>query len=233
MKNKTKIYLALLFMMFCQSSLYAQTSASEVSKLKKTERELWYLDQKPPKEAFSVDSSKLEPTDLRRFEEIVNPEISENLVTFLQWLFFGILAAAIIFLFAKSKFNLNFRTKNNPKVNEIITEETKIESLEQLEQIGFAGQIEKAEKDNNFRLAVRLYYLWLIHKLVSNKLIKFHINKTNRQYLNEMRNNKLLPEFEDCTKYYNFVWFGEFEIDNTIYQKIATHYKHLLGQLIW
>ena len=102
MKNKTKIYLALLLMMFCQSSLYAQTSASEVSKLKKTERELWYVDQKPPKEAFSVDSSKLEPTDLRRFEEIVNPEISENLVTFFNGYFLEYWLLPLFFFLQKA-----------------------------------------------------------------------------------------------------------------------------------
>ena len=241
MRNKPWKLLLVLFLL--GQIVYAQKSPSKpfVDSLKKSDPELWYVDGLPPMD--SVKSKNKNPDNANRKgdkysgrktekESEIDEEFFNRSFEFIQWLFLAILAAAVIYLIVTTKFSNVFNKPTNAPVNEIITEDTKIEDIGSLENINFASQIANAEENKNYRLAVRLYYLWLIKKLDKSRLIVFHINKTNRQYCDEMRGNKYAIEFEKCTHYYNSVWFGEFQIQEEVYQKITNNYKNLLGKYI-
>ncbi len=232
MKSKAKLFL--LFFLFCQLFGFSQrsTSKQEVQVLKKKEAELWYVDLKPPVDTTKKDTVDKKSETYTGRESVFEPQNLENFFSFIQYLFFAILAVAILYLVIKSKFSFGSFNNSNDKVIDQITEATKIERMEDLETVDFQVQIDKAEASNNYRLSVRLYYLWLLKNLVSAKFIDFHPNKTNQQYCNEMRGSKYAGEFEECTKYYNYVWFGEFNVDPDVYQKIIAHYKGLLGRFL-
>jgi hypothetical protein len=203
-----------------------------VENLKKTVPELWYVDQKPPLDTAKKDTVDIKSEPYSGRETVFQPRNLENFFNFLQYLFFAILAGAVLYLVVKSKFSFGRFSNSNQKVNEQITESTKIERIEDLERVDFQSQIEKAEAVQNYRLAIRLYYLWLIKNLSNAKFIDFQSNKTNRQYCNEMSGSKYFIDFEECTKYYNFVWFGEFGVTSDDYQKIIIHYKKLIGRFL-
>lgn len=63
------------------------------------------------------------------------------------------------------------------------------ENIVQSENIG--ELIASAVKDGDFRLAIRYYYLQLLRQLNQKELIKYEFQKTNSEYLNEIKADNL------------------------------------------
>jgi len=218
-------------------SLYAQDnflSEKEVETLKKQESDLWYVDDPSPKYDKIVDSSKIQ-------SEKINGRIRENqgldkfwtdsMVSFFKWTFILIFLAGLIYVFWKSDFKYKVKSLKNQELNEPITETTTIENIEQLNTISFENQIATAENNQNYRLALRLYYLWLLKKLTEKELVFFHIKKTNQDYCNELKNTEWSGDFELCTYHYNYVWFGKFALNEAQYLAIISNFKNLIQKL--
>ena len=240
----------LLFLSLTTYPLLAQESNSSIQKieidtLKKREKDLWYVDSPPPnakKTQKELEDSlrkaylKQKTTPVGEREAIFQGfDVPLWVLSLLKWLFYALLLGGILMLILKGNFNFSFKPKNN-KVDEIISETTAIESAEQLQNIGYEEQIKRAEAQGNYRLSVRLYYLWTLKKLIDNDLIQFHIKKTNKDYCQELlgktvSGGTVYDDFSQCTQYYNYVWFGEFKVDSATYSKIQTHFNLLLKQL--
>jgi hypothetical protein len=228
----TLIVLVFLSLQTLQAQEPGFIKDSSVVKLKKSNPELWYVDLPPPKFKKNIDSTEKKATKLKTEEVVDNSDMFVGLFEFFKYLFIIALIGGVFYLIFKGNFSFNFSKKKNDTIDEIVTETTKIETEEQLQNISFEGQIIEAEYKQNYRLATRLYYLWVIKELVERGQIKFHIDKTNRDYCNEMLGKSQFRFFENCTNYYNYVWFGEFKIDENAYQKIATSFKSLIANII-
>jgi hypothetical protein len=230
--RKNRFVFFLLCVLLSSNALFAQSKPiadTSVVRLKKTEPELWYVDMPPPVVEKKVDSTKKKSEKFKTEEYKDNSETYLDLFNFLKYLFIIALVAGVFYLIFKGNFSFNFRKNKNDEVEEIVTETTKIETEEQLQNISFESQIIDAENKQNYRLATRLYYLWVIKILVERGQIKFHIDKTNQDYCNEMQGKSAFEAFKNCTNYYNYVWFGEFMIGEESYQKIASSFKNLIA----
>ncbi len=86
---------------------------------------------------------------------------------------------------------------------------------ENIHEISFTERIEEAVTGRNYRLAVRLLYLQTLKQLTDRNLIHWQPDKTNRQYVQELDHTALRPEFEQLTTRFEFVWYGDFPIDET------------------
>lgn len=80
--------------------------------------------------------------------------------------------------------------------------------------------IRQALQNRNFRLAIRYLYLNSLYKLAEKGLVQFAVDKTNYQYVTELTNQQQRNDFAKLTLHYEYVWYGEFDIDETVYQKI-------------
>jgi hypothetical protein len=80
--------------------------------------------------------------------------------------------------------------------------------------------IRQALQNKNYRLAIRYQYLNCLYKLVERGLVQFAVDKTNYQYVSELTNAQLRNEFAKLTLHYEYAWYGEFDIDEPLYQKI-------------
>ena len=97
-----------------------------------------------------------------------------------------------------------------PEVSEdIITSESDFDQL-----------IRQALRAGNFRLAIRYQYLKTLHKLAAKEYLALAPDKTNYQYVTEIKNNELKKEFAALTLSYEYVWYGEFAIEEPLYQKL-------------
>lgn len=221
----------------CQSQQPIEKIA--IDTLKKNP-ELWYVDQK-----FSPDSAQIVFDSLIRYGYTKKPKkaeavkrdslpellnIPQGVFTAMKWLFYLAILAAIIFLILKGNFRV-FSTATNTVLDNEITENTNIESADQLQNIGFEQQIATAESQGNYRLAVRLHFLWILKKLINKDFIKFHIKKTNIDYCNELADNEHFTDFSSVSKYYNYVWYGEFAIDTEKYEQIKSSFQQLLSKI--
>ncbi|MCC9043226.1 DUF4129 domain-containing protein [Myroides sp. M-43] len=99
-----------------------------------------------------------------------------------------------------------------------------------LETVNFPILLNKTIDEKQYRLSIRYYYLWLLQRLQEQQQIVWNIEKTNSDYLNEIKDEKLKEEFQYLSYIYNNIWYGEFEITETEFKKAQDSFKTLLKQ---
>ena len=77
-----------------------------------------------------------------------------------------------------------------------------------------------AIKNGNYRMAVRYLYLQTLKRLSDKKLIEINSNKTNYEYVNEMRKHHYANEFASLTLQYDYVWYGEYPVDERLFERL-------------
>ena len=92
----------------------------------------------------------------------------------------------------------------------------------------FKSLIKQAENDNNYRLAIRYYYLWLLKKLAQEEIIEYDVEKTNSDYQNEITSKVIGKQFAYTSYLYNYIWYGEFNIDLKEFNKAKESFTSFL-----
>jgi hypothetical protein len=95
----------------------------------------------------------------------------------------------------------------------------------------FDALIRQALQNGNFRQAVRYQYLRTLHSLANRNFIELSPDKTNFQYVQEIANHNHRQDFAALTLNYEYVWYGEFDIEKDIYQKIENGFINLNRKL--
>ncbi|MCB9226640.1 MAG: hypothetical protein H6578_05670 [Chitinophagales bacterium] len=107
-----------------------------------------------------------------------------------------------------------------------------IENLEQhIHEVDLHQFLAEALKNNDFKLAVRIYYLIIIKQLSDSKLINWKKQKTNGEYVSELFGSNYFPDFKDSTLIFERIWYGDIEIDKQRYENVAGKYKQFLNKL--
>jgi hypothetical protein len=108
-----------------------------------------------------------------------------------------------------------------------------LENLEQhLDETDLAPFLQAALNAQNYALAIRLYYLQIIKNLAAGGLIRWSKEKTNRDYLHEMRAHRLCNEFRRLTANYERVWYGNQAPDAQAFADMASDYQQFLSRTI-
>jgi len=99
------------------------------------------------------------------------------------------------------------------------------ESLENIHEINFDDEVERAINSRNYRLAIRLLYLRSLKQLSDAQLIHWKLEKTNAAYINELTNDELRRSFALLTRQFEYAWYGDFFIDVNSFQNISTLFQ--------
>ena len=98
-------------------------------------------------------------------------------------------------------------------------------------------RLKKAIDEGNYQLAVRLYYLMIIKGLVDQQFINWKRDKTNREYLAEMRWHEQFPQFKKATLAFEQVWYGKKQLDyhgfsqyEVLFHELAEHLNIRLNE---
>ena len=102
---------------------------------------------------------------------------------------------------------------------------------ENIHQMDFKQLTEDTKKSGDYKLAVRYYYLWLLKKLSNNDIIDWHWDKTNRDYLYEIKNSTLKKDFEYLSYVYDYSWYGDFPLDEASFVKAEKAFIKTLNTL--
>ena len=115
------------------------------------------------------------------------------------------------------------------KKNETI--DLDINNTEQLIQYAdFEQLISESEKKGDTRQSIRLYYLWLLKDFKDHQLIVWLPEKTNADYLSELKEETLRKKFSYLSYLYNYIWYGEFSIGDQDYISARKAFlNHLKG----
>ena len=99
------------------------------------------------------------------------------------------------------------------------------ESLENIHEINFNEEIEKAVANGNYRLAVRLLYLLSLKLLNDKELINWQPEKTNQTYIGEITDPNRKREFSALTLQFEYIWYGEFFIDKDSFSTVKGSFE--------
>ncbi|MBT8378076.1 MAG: hypothetical protein KJN64_02475 [Ignavibacteria bacterium] len=169
--------------------------------------------------AFDYEN-KLEQNEdwITRIKNWINQQLqslrySETYYTALDIFYYALIIFALIIiiwgLFRGDKGFLFFRKSIN---NEIEITEQK----EDLNQINFDDLIDTAIENKNYKLAVRYLFLKSLKLLSDKEIIYLKKDKTNSQYLAEIKNIRLADAFKDAVYRFEWIWYGDFPIDEAV-----------------
>lgn len=165
--------------------------------------------------------------------------LSRQLLRFLEWIFgvkyakgifgnilmvtpyiiVGVLMFLLIKFFLKVNSNSIISSASNKSVVAITEDEELIRSKDLLKLI------QQAIDQKNYRLAIRFYYLNTIKQLEDKELISWEQQKTNEDYIKEISKESIKLAFIDLTRLYDFVWYGNFEINENKFERVITTFK--------
>ena len=97
--------------------------------------------------------------------------------------------------------------------------------------INYEEQIRVALSKNDYRLAIRLWFLRTLKSFSDKELVIWKIDKTNSDYYYELSGTNYQNEFGDVSKVYDYIWYGEFPVDDVSYKKAEEKFQGLNKKL--
>ncbi len=97
--------------------------------------------------------------------------------------------------------------------------------------VDFEKLIKETLKSGEQRLTIRYYYLWLLKKMADKNIIEWDIEKTNSDYLYEIKDQTFKSNFEYVSYLYNYIWYGEFELDEQTFEKAKTDFEKIIKSI--
>ena len=155
----------------------------------------------------------------------ISPSASVNWWT---WLFIIVGGGLIVFFIIKATSaggSLVFKGKTKRKEERI---DATLEDVD-IHAITYESEIAKAVAQQDYRFAVRLWFLRSLKELADKNFIAWKIDKTNSDYYYELSGSKLQKQFGSVSLLYDYVWYGEFKLNELRYQEAEKELKAYLS----
>ena len=145
-----------------------------------------------------------------------------NMTTFLVIvvLFLGILAWYLL------QNNIVGRKRSiiSEKVNDDI-------GTENIFEINYQKEIDKAISAGDYRLAIRLMFLRLLKNLSQKKIIEYKQERTNFDYLSQLYPTGYYNDFFRLTRNYEYAWYGKFDVNRETFGIIKSEFENFARKL--
>lgn len=152
--------------------------------------------------------------------------LSSGFIQALLWTLAGFFVLFIVYRLFLSEGAFRRESRSAKAVNAEVEEE-QVNS-----KTDFDALVNQALQQNNLRLAVRYQYLRSLHKLAAKGLLQLAPDKTNYQYVRELKDTSLQNDLASITLNYEYVWYGEFNVERDTYQKIETGFKNFNQKIL-
>lgn len=162
----------------------------------------------------------------RIFEGIFGVQKAAGLLALFLRIMPYLLLGVLIILLIKFFLNANARALQKAKKKQgtvAFSEEEHLIKNKDLQQL-----VQKALADENYRLAIRYYYLYLLKLMSEKKLITWELQKTNDDYIQEIKKTELQQPFTIITRLYDHIWYGDFPMSASKYQKAEIAFSNVL-----
>lgn len=184
---------------------------SDLNKVKSGD-DYWYVNQSPPREKKSQQNK---------------PVSSKSWINTLSWIvvILGFLALLIWFLATS---NIRLFRKTSKATGQNLNEE---EPAEDIFEMNFEKEIQKAIDNKDYRMAVRLLYLQTLRDLSNKNLINYTHEKTNADYLFQLAGTSYYKKFFQLTRDFDYTWYGQFELSQESFSIVHKDFSSFKEQL--
>lgn len=131
------------------------------------------------------------------------------LIAFFLFVIYRIIIVNNLFLFTSSK---KIRTDDGEEEEDILDE-------------NLDDKINKAIRDKDYRSAIRFQYLKGLRLLSDRGWIRYHAQSTNHDYVYQVSQHPVAGDFRFLTQVYDYVWYGEFALNDEQFTKLQTDFK--------
>lgn len=155
-------------------------------------------------------------------------EVGEFMEVFIRVLPYLLIALGLfIIIRLLYKYDVFKSAKSKQKQPSIqLTDDEKIVKSDKIEDY-----IKQAVDQKDFRMAVRYLYLNALRQLEIWQYIKFTKDKTNNDYIKEVGKTQIVDEFKRLTYFYDFIWYGEYPVDESFYYKLEEEFNDFLNKI--
>ena len=156
---------------------------------------------------------------LERLFQIKVSEGSMQTMDIILKIVLGLFALGIVYLLVRNRDKFLFRRRETD-----FFPEDSVEYTGEQEADSFVRLLAKAEQENDYVLAIRVNYSALLQMLDKEEVIRWDVSKTNQHYIYEIKNEAWSRDFEEISRIFDCVCYGEFPVDETAYQNIKRYF---------
>ncbi len=138
---------------------------------------------------------------------------------FFRGILYIIIGALVLFILYILFSSIKVDKKIKPEAEEVI------EEVEDIEVIDAESGLDIALKAENYREAVRMLFIKLLQVLVMDNKIIWKPEKTNRDYLREMKNHPKIEHFNNLVIAYERIWYGSEPIDKLFFDFLRADFE--------
>ncbi len=146
--------------------------------------------------------------------------------TLLWIIIIGIFAAAIIYFLIQNKINI-FSKGSTSLAGDATDEEG-----DDIFHLSYTKLIQQAEKEKDYRVAIRLMFLQTLKLLSDTNIIRYQPDYTDLHYLQQLNQSKYYNEFFTVMRSYEYAWYGKFNIPAERYTTIKNDFLKLQHKII-
>ena len=182
--------------------------------------------------AFDYEGGPKETDDwITKIKNWINQQLallysSKVYSTLLDYIYYALMIVALILIIR----GLIKADRRGLLYGKIDSNEIKIiESEEDISQLDFEELINAALARKDYKLAVRYLFLKSLKQLSEKEIIELRNNKTNYQYLSEIKNNGIFDAFKKANSRFEWIWYGNFPVDENLMKSSQNEFKVLFG----
>lgn len=97
---------------------------------------------------------------------------------------------------------------------------------ENIFEINYEKEIEKAIQKGDLGLGVRLLFLRTLKSMSEKRIIKYQQDRTNFDYLMQLHGSSYYEEFFQLTRSYEYTWYGKFAITSEVFGQIRNDFDN-------
>ncbi len=142
----------------------------------------------------------------------------------LEIIVYVLMGALAVFLLIRILINEKFNSIFTKKAKSIIDINL---SEQHIENIDLDKLLNDALEQKEYRLAIRYHFLKVLKLLSEKNLIDWHFEKTNSDYLKEIKGEHLKSGFQEASRMYDYVWYGERPLNEQNYDWAAERFTSL------
>jgi hypothetical protein len=152
-----------------------------------------------------------------------------GLLEVLKYVLYAVVIALLLYLIYRlaNRYQLFFSDKLKDTRIQVQSLE---EAEENLRDANLSTLLEVSLAKGDFRIAIRILFLMAIAQMDTDKVIVWKKQKTNFEYLRELRSNELKPGFQRAVWHFERVWYGNVTPDAAYYNAILPAFETLTRQ---